>query len=213
MTKLGEVRQVKGEGDRGATKVGGVRLTRDEGIRNTAKLGELPPSSSTHLAKVSRSSLTITLSFTTRRITTAKSAVVPRRVPCPSETSTPHYDEFSRGLSTVGTIFVGDEVCKVPSSGTRVGQSSALAKLGKNEVLEDRSSQGSLTISGCCLSDRSLFVAVSTSAKWLNWLVIDGGMGTISVMWSWGQFPCRPRGFLRALRFPLYMSLCKPFML
>ncbi|EIW66688.1 hypothetical protein TREMEDRAFT_65080 [Tremella mesenterica DSM 1558] len=31
----------------------------------------------------------------------AKLAVVPRRVPCPSETSTPHYDVVSRGWSTV----------------------------------------------------------------------------------------------------------------
>ncbi|EIW73232.1 hypothetical protein TREMEDRAFT_59398 [Tremella mesenterica DSM 1558] len=42
--------------------------------------------------------------FTTRRITTAKLAAVPRRVPCLSETTTPHYDVVSRGLSTVGSL-------------------------------------------------------------------------------------------------------------
>ncbi|EIW65663.1 hypothetical protein TREMEDRAFT_66391 [Tremella mesenterica DSM 1558] len=56
---------------------------------------------SMHYSKVSHSSSTIILSFTTRRITTAKLAVVPRRVPCPSETSTPQYDVVSRGLLSV----------------------------------------------------------------------------------------------------------------
>ncbi|RXK38202.1 hypothetical protein M231_04486 [Tremella mesenterica] len=40
-TKLGEVRQVKGEGNRGATRLGEVRLTRDGGSRGTAKLDEV----------------------------------------------------------------------------------------------------------------------------------------------------------------------------
>ncbi|EIW69297.1 hypothetical protein TREMEDRAFT_62160 [Tremella mesenterica DSM 1558] len=53
-----------------------------------------------------------------------------------------------------GTNFVGDEVHEVQSSGLWVERSSALAKLGKDEVLKGQSSQGSLTISGCCLSDR-----------------------------------------------------------
>ncbi|EIW68791.1 hypothetical protein TREMEDRAFT_63254 [Tremella mesenterica DSM 1558] len=56
--------------------------------RTTAKLAAVHRQSSYH--------------FTTRRITTAKLAVVPRRVPCLSETTTPHHDVVSRGLSTVG---------------------------------------------------------------------------------------------------------------
>ncbi|EIW65436.1 hypothetical protein TREMEDRAFT_66566 [Tremella mesenterica DSM 1558] len=40
-TKLGKVRQIKGEGNRGVTRLGEVRLTRDGGSRGTAKLDEV----------------------------------------------------------------------------------------------------------------------------------------------------------------------------
>ncbi|EIW73539.1 hypothetical protein TREMEDRAFT_59714 [Tremella mesenterica DSM 1558] len=63
--------------------------------------------------------------------------------------------EIREAQTSSGTKFARYEVREVRSSGTRVERSSVLAKLGKNEVLKDRSSQGSLTISGCCLSDRS----------------------------------------------------------
>ncbi|EIW65579.1 hypothetical protein TREMEDRAFT_66406 [Tremella mesenterica DSM 1558] len=67
-----------------------------------------------HDGKVSRSSPTIILLFATRRRTTAKLAPVSRRVLCLSETSTPHDNVVTRGLSTVGSL--------LPTTRTNLGE-------------------------------------------------------------------------------------------